>query len=274
MKDWSPTENGPRPGPRLVPALRNAIQIIEAINARQGRPVFLAELSAGLGITKSHCHGLLKTLTHAGWLRFDDHAKTYRLAAGLLTSCSSLLASPDLERIRDRLKQLVRESGFSVVLTQPQADGDFVVVDSIAQKNPMMVSYAVGARLPKDSPAQMRASLAWRPAAEQEAWLASWTPHQYTKCTITRPDALRRELAATRKRGYARSVGEQFEGMLAYGLPLFDRDGRVLYIACLLGFVAQAKEMERPVAAAMQRAAKDIHDATMAAPPPDFPTGG
>lgn len=274
MKGWSPTENGPRPGPKLVPALRNAIQIIEAINARQGRSVFLAELSAELGITKSHCHGLLKTLTHAGWLRFDDRAKSYRLAAGLLASCSSLLASPDLERIRERLSQLVRESGFSAVLTQPQPDGDFVVVESIAQKNPMMVSYAVGARLPKDSPAQMRASLAWRPAAEQEEWLATWAPHQYTKSTITRPDALRAELAATRKRGYSRSVGEHFEGMLAYGLPVFDRDGRVLYVVCLLGFVAQAKELERAVAAALQHATKDIHAAIMAAPPEGFPGGG
>lgn len=265
--------NDASPASKPVPALRNAVRIIEAINEHPSGSMSLAELSVGLGITKSHCHAILKTLTHAGWLRFNEREKTYRLAAGLLASCSSLLVSPDLERIRERLNLLVRKSGFSCVLSQPQPDGSFIVVDNLANNNPMLVSYAIGARLPSDSPAQMRAHLAWRPAEVQKAWIARWTPHPYTRRTIITRDALERELAATRRRGYSRSVGEHFDGMLAYGLPIFGRDGNVLYIFCLAGFVQQAEAVEEAVTEAMKQAVREIHDAILGAPPADFLTG-
>ncbi|QIE56758.1 IclR family transcriptional regulator [Pikeienuella piscinae] len=254
-----------------MPALFNGIRIVEALNRHGSTGASLAELSSALGITKSHCHAILKTLTHSDWLQFDDRAKTYRLGAGLLASCSSLRASPELKRIRERLAQLVVESGFSCVLTQPQKDRSFIVIDNLSNDNQVLVSYAIGSTLPYDSPAQMRAFLAWRPEAEQKRLLARRKIHKYTRHTITTPERLIAELAATRVRGFSRSVGEHFEGMLAYGLPIFSREGKVAYIFCLAGFVSQIEEYEARVTSAMKRAARDIHDSIMGEPPADFP---
>jgi IclR family acetate operon transcriptional repressor len=259
--------------PKLVPALVNAISVIEAINMTPSGNASLAELTGALGMTKSHCHAILKTLTHAGWLRFDKRFKTYELSAGLLVSCSSLVASPEIRRIRERLARLVEETGFSCVLTQPQPDGRFVVLDNIANRNPMLLSIAIGYALPADSPAQIKAQLAWQPEPEREAWLANWTPEPYTSSTLMRKSDLRDEFEATRQRGYSRSIGEHFEGMLAYGMPIFGRDANVRYIFCLVSFVGEEAEAEAElrVSKAMMAATHDIHNAMMATPPAGFP---
>ncbi|WP_340109377.1 IclR family transcriptional regulator [Pikeienuella sp. HZG-20] len=256
---------------KLVPALQNGIRVIEALNRHGQGGASLAELARTLAITKSHCHAILKTLAHSGWLRFDERSKTYSLGAALLATCSSMLASPELKRIRERLTQLVVESGFSCVLTQPQTDGTFIVIDNFPNDNLVLVSYAIGSTLPHDSPAQMRAYLAWQSQVEQERWLTAKMIRKYTRNTITSPEHLISELAATKARGFSRSIGEHFEGMLAYGLPIFARDGKVAYIFCLAGFEGQVEECEAQVTSAMKRAARDIHDSIMGEPPADFP---
>ena len=257
--------------PKLVPAIVNAIAVIDALNSTHTGNASLAELTAALGITKSHCHAILKTLTHAGWLSFEPRLKTYQLSAGLLASCSSLVASPEIRRIHERLSKLVEETGFSCVLTQPQPDGRFVVLDNIANRNPMLVSFAIGYALPADSPAHIKAHLAWQPESVREAWLAAWEPQPYTATTLTSKTELRADIEATRKRGYSRSIGEHFDGMLAYGMPIFGRDGTIRYIVALASFVGQESEAEDQVSKSMLSAAHDIHNSTMASPPAGFP---
>ncbi len=257
--------------PKLVPALLNGIAVIEAINLTPSGHASLAELTEALDMTKSHCHAILKTLTYAGWLRFDRKSKTYQLNAGLLMSCSSLVASPEIRRIRERLTRLVDDTGFSCVLTQPQPDGRFVVIDNIANRNPMLVSIAVGYALPADAPAQIKAYLAWQSDSVREAWLSSWTPVTYTSRTLIRKSDLREEIEATRSRGYSRSIGEHFDGMLTYGVPIFGHDATVRYIFCLVSFVGQGADAELRVSEAMLAAARDIHSFTMVTPPVGFP---
>lgn len=276
MSAASPASNlaelaGSEVPPKLVPALVNAIAVIEALNRMPSGNASLAELTADLGMTKSHCHAILKTLTHAGWLRFEPRYKTYQLSAGLLISCSSLVASPEIRRIHERLARLVEETGFSCILTQPQPDGRFVVLDNIANRNPMLVSFAIGYALAADSPAQVKAQLAWQTDAVREAWLAAWTPVAYTPATLTRKSDFKDEIEATRRRGYSRSVGEHVDGMLAYGMPIFGRDTTVRYIFCLVSFVGQETEAESRVSRAMLAAARDIHESIMVTPPRDFP---
>jgi len=59
--------------------------------------------------------------------------------------------------------------------------------------------------------------------------------------------------------------------MMAFGLPIFDRDGEVLYIFCSIGFLPDIKPREREVARLMQQAAADIHRDILGRPPAGFP---
>src|SRR5258706_9651563 len=66
----------------LVPALEKAIRIIALINENSG--VAPPQIASTSGVTRSHCHAILKTLVARGWLAFDERLKTYRLQTGVL----------------------------------------------------------------------------------------------------------------------------------------------------------------------------------------------
>lgn len=259
--------------PGIVPALENAIAILDYINRTAPHVTSLAEVSAALRISKSHCHNILKTLTHFGWLRFDGRLKTYELAPGILTIASSLHGAPALDRIRAELTQLVLRIGIPSVLAQPMPDDTFVVVDKFNLPNAMEVSFPVGHHFPRDSTANSRAYLAWQPAEKIDAWMRNWRPVRYTAATLLTAEEVREEIAATRRRGYARSRGEFTEGLMALGMPIFDRGGEVIYVFTCSGLMASMAPREEAIAQEIIRAAAAINAAMLGHPPPDFPKG-
>lgn len=260
----------PKP-PGLVPALENAIAIVDYINGTPPHIASLAELSTTLGISKSHCHSILKTLTHFGWLKFDNRSKSYELNSGLVASASSFLGSPVLDRIRIELAAFVRRAGLTTVLTQPQADDSFICVDKLNAPQAMEVSFPLGHHFPRDSTAHLRAYLAWQSPDKIDRWMRDWQPVRYTSATLLTEEEVRAEIAATRKRGYARSVGELTEGLMALAMPIFDRYGEVIYIFSCSGLLATVAPREETIGQEMIRTAMDISRAIQGRLPPGFP---
>lgn len=260
-----------RNAPGIVPALENGIAIIAFLNRRAPRPATLAEVSSSLGISRSHCHSLLKTLTHFDWLSFDEDTKMYQLQAGILSDASSLLNSPVISVVRKHLAAMVERLALPCVLSEPLSDDSFVVIDRFNAHHIMEVSFPVGHRFPRNAAAQMRAYLAWQAPERIDLWMRDWQPVAYTATSPRDPQALRAEIGATRRRGYARSVGEFTEGLMALALPIFDRSGHVLYIFNVSSLVGTLQPREEEVAQEMVRTAAQIHRAIAASVPPDFP---
>lgn len=263
--------NAAKAAPGIVPALENGIAIISLINRRAPRAASLAEISSTLGISRSHCHSLLKTLTHFEWLSFDEGTKTYRLQAGILSDASSLLNSPAINVIRQQLAALVERIALPCVLSEPLSDDSFVVIDRFNAHHIMEVSFPVGHRFPRNAAAQMRAFLAWQTPERIDRWMQDWHPAAYTERSLMDSQQLRAEIGATRRRGYARSVGEFTEGLMAMALPIFDRSGRVIYLFNVSSLVGTLQPREEEVAREMKRTAGQIHRAIAANAPPDFP---
>jgi len=257
--------------PGLVPALENAIAVIDYINRTPPHIASLAEISATLGISKSHCHNILKTLVHFGWLSFDGRAKTYELHAGIVAAASSLLGAPQLNRIRSELVQLVQRIDVPVVLIQPLPDDSFVVIDKFGASG-MEVSYPIGHHMPRDSVASSRAFMAWQSPERIDGWMEKWQPIRYTAATLLTASAVRAEFLATRKRGYARSVGEFTEGLMALGMPIFNRFGEVIYLFTCSGLLSAMAPREEAIAREMVRTAIDANQAILGRMPPDFPS--
>ncbi len=256
----------------VVPALERAIAIIAYLNRAAPRPVALAELSATLEISKSHCFSLLKTLVHYDWLHFDAATKTYRLQSGILRDAASVLNdSATIELVRPALATLVDRVRVPCLLSRPLVDDSFVVVDRFDAGCDLEIAVPVGHRFPRDACAQMRAYLAWSDEERVERWFRSWHPLRYTERTLIDAGAIRAEIAATRRRGYARSLGEFTDGLMALALPLFDRHGEVAFVFNCSSLLPMLKPRETDVASAMIETARDIHRALGAPVPKDFP---
>ncbi|MDQ0324091.1 DNA-binding IclR family transcriptional regulator [Pararhizobium capsulatum DSM 1112] len=261
------------PAPGLVPAVENAIGIVNYINRAPAHMASLTEILSVLPISKSHCHSILKTLTYFGWLKFDARTKAYQLNSGLLASASSLLGSPVLDAIRRELQLLVQRAEIPAVLSQPQDDDTFIVVDKFNGAQSMEVSFPIGHHFPRDATANMRAYLAWQPETEIDRWMKSWRPVRYTSTTMMTEKEVRAEIAATRKRGYARSIGELTEGLMALGMPIFGRHGEVIYTFTCSGLLSTIAPREELLARELVRTAVSINQAILGRVPNDFPAG-
>jgi IclR family transcriptional regulator, acetate operon repressor len=275
-KPTSTDEEGMTSAPTfpLVPAVTKAIDVIRFLNERGMRGGSLSEMAEQLHINRSHCHNILRTLVHCQWLSYDAPSRTYRLTSNLPADVSSALVSrPYFNEIQPHVQRLADEIGLPCILSEPISDGSFLVVLTANQSDPFVFSVPVGFRFPAGSPPHFKAALAWLPAEQQEAALARWKPIRYTKTTITNVDAMRRELAATRKRGFARSIGEFTEGFTTILLPIFARAGDVFLILQLAGLSEAVSPREIEVAEALARAVAGIHRAIDGRPPIDFPTG-
>ena len=261
------------PAPGLVPALENAIAIIEMLNRIAPQPASLAEISSELGISRSHCHSILKTLTAYSWLRFNDRAKDYQLDMGILPSISSVFRSGLLDALRDALDVLGQRVQLPLVLSRPQRNEGFILVDKFNVAHLMEVSFPIGHRYPRDAVAQMRAYLAWQPPEYVDEWFARGLPQRYTRRTVVEEKAARAELERTRLRGYARSDEEFAEGLLAIALPVFDHEGKVAFVINC----TSAKELwqlrEQEVAQEMMAAIARVHFLTGARLPEPFARG-
>ena len=274
-KPLETTEAGGRssPGFPIVPAVVKAVAIIRFLNERGGKGGSLPEISEQLGIARSHCHNILRTLVHNQWIAYDSLTRTYTLTSNLAADVSSSLVSrPYLNVIQPLIQQLSDETGLTCVLTEPIGDGSFLVVLTASRPDQFVFNIAVGFRFPTGSPPHIKAALAWLPVDTREAMLQQWKPVRYTLSTITTVEAMREELTATRERGYARSVGEFTEGFVTLLLPVFDRSGEVFMILQLAGVTDLVGPREAEVVRALQRCVSRIHRAIDGRPPIDFPT--
>lgn len=256
----------------LVPAVAKAVAVVRHLNLRGPAGASLAELVASLDVTRSHCHNILRTLAALDWIAYVPDKRVYRLKPGLLADSSSLLdsgaAAADL---RPSIRKLATRLKLACVLSRLEPDDSFVVIDKVDGVTDLGVTVSIGHHFPPDAPVQRRAALAWLGEAEIAAWLRDWQPTPYTATTIVDRGVFADELAATRARGYARSRSEFMEAVMSFGLPIFDRAGRVTLILQCPGLQEQMRLREAEVTAALTETVAEIHGVLGGRPPEGFP---
>lgn len=123
----------------------------------------------------------------------------------------------------DILDELVVAGGETVCLTRYDPTDGAVVFEAVHEsRKPIRYATPVGSRAPLHAGAAGKAILAyldWELAAVQ-------CLVRFTDATIVDPDALRRDLAETRERGYAVSVGERIPEAVGVAGAYF-RDGHI-----------------------------------------------
>jgi DNA-binding IclR family transcriptional regulator len=260
------------PATSFVPAVLKSVALVRRLNERGADGAALGELASELKITRSHCHAILVTLVHCGWAIYDPLARRYRLNWQIAADSSSALRAQDtFTQIYPLVAALAQRVRLPCLISQPMPDGSFIVLRQIDGPNPLEVSIKRGERFPRDAPAQMKAALAWAGRSRFEQWLRDWTPVAYTPTTITTAQRLADELALTRKRGYALSLGEFNAGVNSVALPVFDADSNVLIVLQCPGFAAEVAARTAEIGREMQATVARIHALIGGRPPPGFP---
>ena len=127
------------------------------------------------------------------------------------------LARPFAERIAEATGETVNVTALS--------DMAGVCIDKVRGNEGMQLDAPIGSRGPLYCGGAGKSILAAMTESEQQRVFAA-PRTQLTANTITDPDALRRELATIRARGYSLDNEEVVMGVHCVGIPILDRNGR------------------------------------------------
>lgn len=215
-------------------SLDRALQLILAI-AESPRPgLSLAAASAALGYSKATAQRLLRTLVSRDFLQYDEVLGVYSLGVANARLGSEYLHRLDMREVALRpMRSLVAETRETAHLGIVSGT-DVVYIELVDSPQPVRMFSRVGDAVPAFATAIGKAILAWSgdeavPARLPDELIAR-TPN-----TLVTLDALLKDLALTRERGYAIDDMENREGIRGYAAPIFDLSDTVVAAVSIAG---------------------------------------
>jgi DNA-binding IclR family transcriptional regulator len=179
----------------------------------------VTEMAESLGVHKSTASRLAAALERAGFLSRTG-GKRYRLGVELIRLGTLALRSFDVvATMQPAMERLSRQTGETVNLAVPDG-ADILNVAELPSTYILSCSGGwTGRRTKPHAAANGKVLLAYG-AIEIPRQLERYTEH-----TITTQAALRAELAAVRRNGYATATAELEDGLVAAAAPVFDGTG-------------------------------------------------
>jgi IclR family acetate operon transcriptional repressor len=169
------------------------------------------------------------------------------------------------------MRRLMEVAGETVNLAAEDR-GEAVFLAQVECRQMMRALSQPGIRVPLHCSGVGKALLAALPELEVEAMLAERHPSGLiglTGRTITDPESLLRELAASRERGYAIDDEEHAVGLRCVAAAIHDEHGRPLAALSISGPTARIPNERIPVLGAMVLLAAREFTAAVGGRPPD-----
>ncbi|MFC5186452.1 IclR family transcriptional regulator [Actinomadura harenae] len=219
----------------------------------------LSEICRRAGLPPSTGHRLVGELTAGGFLERTPDDGTYRIGTRLWRIGSRAPAVTGLRELALPHMEDLYEATHDNVQLAVLGGGRALFVERLRGRRSVPVVTRVGSDLPLHATGAGKVLLAYAPAAVREAVLAEPLT-RHTSATLTDPEALRRDLAATRRRGYATTRDEMTAGAFSVGVPVRDRDGAVVAALSLVARSrgADPRRLLPPLATAARALSRDL----------------
>jgi DNA-binding IclR family transcriptional regulator len=242
----------------VIQSVDRAVRILKALAAGPGR-LGVSELSQRLGLAKGTVHGLLRTLQEHGLVEQHPDSDKYQLGAQLVQLSNRFL---DLNELRSRSlawsEQLATRANEAVRVGALHGES-MLIVHHVFRPDSSLQILEVGEVLPLHATALGKAVLAYLDDEVRSDLVSGQLP-KLTGHTLATPAALRRELAATRERGFAVEREEAILGEAGVAAPIFDRRAEPIGAVGVAGPRERLlrRGRDRTVAAAVVEAARGI----------------
>ena len=222
--DSDPAATKVRFVPGRIQSIERAAAILQILSGRTRR-LGVAALAAELGLPKATVHGILRTLQHVGFIEQDPESGKYQLGAALLHMGRGYLDGNELRtRALNWSDALASRSNESVRIGTLH-ERHVLVVHHVFRPDDSRQALEVGALLPVHATAIGKMLLASNEYAFEDVTADGL--ERFTDATITDVPALKAELEATRRRGWAADMEELIEGEVSIAAPISDRAGIV-----------------------------------------------
>jgi IclR family acetate operon transcriptional repressor len=251
-------------------SIARALDVLSAVVDRPGGAA-LREISEGTGLAKPTAHRIVQTLVARGMVR-QNPDRSYVPGSALLALSGQALTTVDYgEQVRPSLRRLHKETAETVhfgVLVGSEA----VYAVKIEGRRPYRMASQVGKRLSLSSTSIGKSILAFLPEPEREELLAENPPEIRTKNTITDAQALARELARVRERGYAIDDEENEADIRCVGAAVFSAQASVIGGISISAPAFQLTRKRAASLAPVVRATANKASVALGAPPSILPT--
>jgi IclR family acetate operon transcriptional repressor len=204
-------------------SVRRSIHVLELLSRRG--PLGVRAVAQQLNVPLGSAHRILLDLA--------EEAIVERTPTGEWELSYRLLAITGLQLERIQIpqlahpvtEQLAEATGETVHLSAPSGT-ESVCIAKVQTNVQMQINTRVGSRGPMYCTGSGKALLAFMTPAEQDRIIAAITLKAVTQRTITDPDALRRDLDLSRRRGYSLDHEEAVPGIHCVGVPILNHAGR------------------------------------------------
>lgn len=224
-----------------IESLDRGVDLLEILAQRE--TVKLAELPAMLESSRATAFRVLKTLQGRGFVEHLPDQQVYRLGpkAILLGARSRMasfvrLAEPIMAEIRNRTGETVNLAVFR--------GGHLDYVEILEGRHALRMTGNVGDRVPLHATALGKATLARLSEQEQLALVGRGPYEAFTPRTVQKWDALKRQVAAAAKNGYAVDLEEMDTSAICVGATISE-GGRPVGGLSVSGFAERLAEPAR-----------------------------
>jgi DNA-binding IclR family transcriptional regulator len=227
------TASGQQPAASVrIQSVDRAVDLLLAVAVATPSSATAPALARACGLNRATAWRLLKTLQARGLVSLDE--PTGRYSIGLTAVELGNAAGPDalIAAARPVLERTCAETGETASLAVPGMGG-LTYVDEVTPTAVLTASW-LGRSVPVHATSTGKALLAFLPPEQVRRVLAG-SLASFTSTTITDPEALAAELAATRARGYGVCAGELESSLYGVSAPVLDRHHRPLAVLSIWG---------------------------------------
>ena len=208
-----------------VPNLERALKIMEFLS-KDTKKSTMAEITRSLSYPNNSVFRIVSTLEKEGYLLKNEDTKEFSLSRKLLSLGYKSLVETNLIASSMDILRLLRDSTRETALLGIILDGEGVVLEQELSPEPIKFMVSPGSHFLLHTAAPGKAIMAYldKKELERQITLINFTP--FNSHTISTPDEYKAELKKVRVKGFSVDHGEEAEGIICIGAPIFDYRGR------------------------------------------------
>ena len=196
--------------------------------ARSRDPLALADLSRALTLPKATAYRLAHKLEDLGFVRKNPLTLRYSVGPTFEdVALSALRSGGGTNRRRVLMDDLSERLGVRTNFAVLKA-GKLTLVEWVESSSPVRIDLKADIQVPAHCSASGKLLMAFGPDYLRERFLDAAPFRALTKSTITSAEALKRELATIRRRGYAEDNQEFLVGICCLAVPVRNSSGEVV----------------------------------------------
>lgn len=219
-------------------ALEKSILVLEAIT-EQPQAIGLPDITSRVDLPRQTVHRILLQLEVLGLVIRDSTRDRFAVGPRLSYLAHSTLRSANHGvPIRQILAPLVEE--LNETCNVGVLDGmEFVYLERIECDWPLRIHLQAGSRVPAHCTAGGKLLLAHLPPDLRKNYLKTAQLNRFTDNTIVHKDSLEAELDQILVQGYSVNREEYAVGIMAIGVPIFDKNGTAMSALALHAPIAR-----------------------------------